>query len=59
MKRCESCGEYIVFLKTESGASMPVDADSVTEGDEEFDPAVHVTHFSTCDNPDRFRRGKK
>lgn len=54
--RCRSCDQYIVFLSTSSGKSMPVDAESVSEGDEEFDPKVHTSHFATCDKPERFRK---
>lgn len=57
--KCRSCDAYIVFLRTASGKQMPVDADSVTEGDQEFDSKVHVSHFSTCDNPGRFRKRDK
>lgn len=56
--KCRSCGEYIVFLPTSRGSNMPVDAESVTEGDEEFDPAVHISHFSTCPDADKFRSKK-
>lgn len=56
--KCRSCDQYIVFLKTAKGSNMPVDAESVTEGDEEFDPKVHVSHFSTCPEADKFRREK-
>ncbi len=58
MKRCNACGEYIVFLETESGKAMPVDADSVTEGDEEYDRNVHIAHWGTCSHPDLFRNAK-
>jgi len=54
--RCRSCSQYIVFLPTAAGKQMPVDADTVTEGDEIYDPKVHVSHFSTCDKPGRFRK---
>lgn len=56
---CRSCGEYIAFLKTASGKSMPVDAESVTEGDEEFDKDVHVSHFATCPDANKFRKREK
>jgi len=55
---CRSCEQYIVFLPTASGKTMPVDAESVTEGDEEFNPKVHVSHFSTCPEADKFRKQK-
>lgn len=54
--RCRECDEYIVFLPTSTGKTMPVDADSVNEGDEEFDPKRHTSHFATCSKPERFRR---
>jgi len=56
--RCRSCDQYIVFLPTASDKTMPVDAESVAEGDEEFNPKVHVSHFSTCPEADKFRKRK-
>lgn len=53
---CKSCDEYIVFLEKENGGFMPVDADSVNETDEFFDPVVHISHFATCPKADRHRR---
>jgi hypothetical protein len=35
---------------------MPVDAESVTEGDDEFDHKRHISHFSTCPDADKFRK---
>ena len=56
---CRSCGAEIIFLKTEKGKLIPVDAETVTEGDELFDSkGGHVSHFSTCDDPERFRRSE-
>lgn len=57
MPDCRSCGESIIFLKTSSGKSIPVNAETVTEGDELFEPkSGHLSHFATCDDPERFRR---
>jgi hypothetical protein len=56
---CRSCGQYIVFLPTASGRTMPVDADSVEETDDEFDHKRHVSHFATCSTPDKFRKPKE
>ncbi len=59
---CRSCDAAIVWLKTQSGANMPVDADSVDEIDFEgldrpiFDFKEHVSHFDTCPNADDHRR---
>lgn len=59
VSNCRSCDAQIVWMKTESGRNMPVDVDSVSEGDEVFDPSEHVSHFSTCPDADKFRgRGK-
>lgn len=56
ISECRSCGASIVWLKTEAGKNMPVDADTVDEGDEEFDNDKHVSHFATCPNSDKHRR---
>jgi hypothetical protein len=53
---CRSCGAEIVWIKTELGKWMPVDADTITEGDEVFDPGEHVSHFSTCPDAGAHRR---
>jgi len=53
---CRSCGEDIVFLLTASGRKMPVDAATVEAGDVYYESGKHVSHFSTCDQPDRFRK---
>ena len=58
LAKCRSCGAYIVWLKTQRGANMPTDADSVNEGDTEFDPKEYVSHFSTCPDADQHRRRK-
>jgi hypothetical protein len=54
--KCKGCGVQIVFLKTATGKTMPVDADSVEVGDEQFEHGRHVSHFSTCKQADTFRR---
>ena len=59
VSKCRSCDENIVWLKTERGANMPVDADSVDEGDELFDYEKHVSHFSTCPLADKHRKRSK
>ena len=54
---CSSCGEYIVWVKTERGKWMPVDADSFEEGDERvFDSSKHISHFATCPHADEHRK---
>lgn len=54
--RCRSCRAQIVWLKTEAGKNMPVDADTVKPEDEAFDSAVHISHFATCPNASQHRR---
>lgn len=54
--RCSSCRARIVWLKTEAGKNMPVDADSVEPDDQVFVPKKHISHFSTCPNSAQHRR---
>ena len=58
--KCRSCDEYIVWVKTQAGKNMPVDADSFDEGDELVYDAErgHISHFATCPNADQHRRKK-
>lgn len=56
---CKGCGDEIVWLKTQKGKNIPVDADTVTSGDEIFDRNVHTCHFETCPNASQFRRKKE
>lgn len=57
--KCRSCSEYIVWVKTEAGKNMPVDADSFDEGDElVYDHSKHISHFATCPNADQHRKKK-
>lgn len=53
---CRSCKADIVFLRTPSGKTMPVNADTVEPGDTEYERGKHVSHFSTCSNADNHRR---
>lgn len=54
--RCRSCDAEIVWLKTATGKNMPVDASTVTEGDDKFNPEKHVSHFATCPFAKQHRR---
>lgn len=56
IRRCRTCQAKIIFLETDAGRSMPVDADTVDIGDGIFDPSKHVSHFSTCSDPGKHRR---
>lgn len=51
MSVCRSCGAAIVWLETKSGKKMPVDAETASQGDTQFEAASgHISHFSTCPN---------
>jgi DNA-directed RNA polymerase subunit RPC12/RpoP len=55
--RCKACRARIVFLQSPSSAKqVPVDADTVEADDEVYEHGRHVSHFSTCSNPERFRK---
>lgn len=54
--RNKACNADIVWLTTKRGKKMPVDAGSVQPVDELFNPEFHRSHFSTCRDPDGFRR---
>lgn len=58
VSECRTCHADIVWLKTEAGKNMPVDADTVDEGDTLFDNDKHVSHFATCVDADKHRRKK-
>lgn len=58
-QKCRACPKMIYFVRTARGSTMPVDcgvpggvAPTATESGE------GVSHFATCPNADRFRRGK-
>jgi hypothetical protein len=63
--KCKACQKEIVFLRTEKGKQIPVNADTVDvvekNGipwcvDEYFDHTRHVSHFSDCPKAAEFRR---
>lgn len=55
INHCRGCGAKIVFLTCEKGF-MPVNAGTVTEGDEVYEHGKHVSHFATCEKAAGFRR---
>jgi hypothetical protein len=57
--QCAGCSEPIKYLRTEAGHWMPVNPDSMAEGDTKFKPGVHVSHFATCSHAAEFRRRNK
>lgn len=56
MNTCASCKADIVWLRTERGHMMPVNAESVRAGDVVFKPGVHISHFATCKFADQHRK---
>ncbi len=57
IKRCMACNARIVWLKTDRGKNIPVDADSVKPQDQVYVwGSDHVVHFKTCPNASQFRR---
>lgn len=71
MSRCTSCGEEIVWARTEGGKLMPVDVEPSLRGNVvlardggtlrafvSVSPVDggHLAHFATCPNSDRHRR---
>ena len=55
MSKCRSCGADIVWVKTQQGKNMPIDAET-DNGDTIFDHNVHRSHFATCPHADQHRR---
>lgn len=47
LAHCRGCGARIYWIRTPAGANMPVD------------PGTGMSHFSTCELADRFRRKRK
>jgi len=58
VEHCRSCNSKIVWLKTKTKKSMPVDAGTVKEGDTEFDHTRHMSHFATCPHSKSWRKEK-
>lgn len=56
--KCRKCSKEIIFLLTEKGKRMPVDFVGVINSDEMYDKHKHISHFSTCSDPQEFRKGK-
>jgi len=55
--KCRSCGAEIVWLKTDRGKNIPVDAEDVVDEQQEvFDPDTQTTHFATCPDAKKWRK---
>lgn len=57
--KCKSCGKEIVFLRTEKGKYIPINADSSASEDIYFNKDRHISHFADCPAADKFRKVKK
>jgi|GEM_PF-1948272 hypothetical protein len=55
--KCLACGKEIVFLDTHLRKKIPINAETVEEGDIKFNYKKHVAHFSDCPGADKFRKG--
>jgi len=62
--KCRACGQEILFVKMESGKSMPVDAKPVKMV-QVFDDgigymvSVYNPHWATCTQASKFRKPKQ
>lgn len=60
---CAACNKPILFCKTVSGATMPLDATPINaavmdrHGRRIEIKSVFVPHFVTCTHPEQFKRG--
>lgn len=54
--RCRTCRAKVIWFRTESGAKMPVDSDTVEPEDTELDLERHVSHFANCPDAAKWRR---
>ena len=65
MPVCKGCQEIIKFVEMESGMRMPVNSKpvSIVVVDDQTGKGEIVrgfmSHFATCPNADKFRKGKK
>ena len=58
--KCKSCSKEIVFLKTKSGKTMPVNADTIQGRETVYDHKKgHVSHFSDCPDASKFKSKKE
>ncbi len=55
---CRGCGQEIIWLKTKNGKNIPVDPETVSDPEAEiFDKDTMTTHFDTCPEAGKFRKG--
>ena len=56
ISKCRSCDAPIVWLKTKNGKNIPVNANTVEEGDKIFEIKRHKSHFNTCPQATAWRK---
>ncbi len=67
--KCRSCGALIVWVVTQNGKRMPVDAQPSEKGNLRIDNGVayvepayegpkYLSHFATCKQAAQHRKGK-
>ncbi|GAB1371169.1 hypothetical protein MASR1M45_12310 [Candidatus Kapaibacterium sp.] len=56
VNRCKSCGAMIIWLRTKSGKSMPVEYFEISDNEVEFDINKHTSHFANCKYAQQHRR---
>ncbi|MFA7360788.1 MAG: hypothetical protein WC139_07100 [Candidatus Kapaibacterium sp.] len=68
LNQCTACHAAIAFLKTKSGKPMPVNIETVNDVEKQklfygedvpFEFGRHISHFATCPEAKKFRKGKK
>lgn len=56
---CRACGKEIVFLRTSTGKSIPVNKETTDAADVHYDKDRHISHFADCPKANEFRKGRK
>lgn len=59
LHKCKACKEPVIWMKTRSGKSTPVDAGSIKTDETIFNPKTMTSHFATCKFAASFRKAKK
>lgn len=54
---CKSCGKEIVWLKTNSGKAIPVNAETIQDKETMYNYKIgHISHFSNCPDSKAWRK---
>jgi len=60
VSNCRSCGEAIVWIKTQKGKSMPCNTEKITIVTEDGQVVTgRTSHFATCPQAGQWRKDKK